>query len=182
MNLPGLLVEYLINGCIALIWLLRFEPIQKLIEQMDEEKLLFIPVAYVIGMFIDFIAWILTHPFKGRIREDALKVVQKELADNGHTIELKQYRSLWSDKVEIEKKHPGLNKELLGRSSRDRIARGTIINMVPISILYWNDFGWIGIALLILSALMWVRFEHYNHCFEVRAAISVRNDSSKTET
>ena len=73
MNLPGLLVEYLINGCMAMIWLLSFETTGILSDLTDTEKFLLIPIAYVLGMFIDFIAYFLTQPFKTFIRDDALK-------------------------------------------------------------------------------------------------------------
>ncbi len=178
MNLPGLLVEYLINGCVAFIWLFSFEKIHAINSQAYSELLL-IPVAYVLGMFIDFLAWVITRPAKKTIRDSALRVVEKEREESGEPIDVNEYKLFWDEKVEIEKSYPELNSELKRRSSRDRIARGTILNLIPITIVYWSGFGWIGILLLILSITMWIRFEHYNRCFEIRAAISVRNDSSK---
>lgn len=56
MSLPGLLIEYLINGCIALIWISSLKIGDTISALTDAEKLLIIPVAYVVGMFIDFIA------------------------------------------------------------------------------------------------------------------------------
>ena len=176
MNLPGLLVEYLINGCIAFIWLFSFERIQAIASQSYSELLL-IPVAYVLGMFIDFLAWIITRPVKNQIRDSALRVVGKEREESGVTIDVNEYKFFWDEKVEIEKSYPELNSEIKSRSSRDRIARGTILNLIPITIVYWSGLGWIGLLLLILSVTMWIRFEHYNRCFEIRAAISVRNES-----
>ncbi len=174
MNLPGLLVEYLINGCIAILWLVHFIP-QHIIDSLhNSEKIILIPIAYVIGMFIDYIAWLITRPSKKLIRNSALKAIKK----SNNSFDINQYKHFWEEKVEIEKKHPDLNKEIKSRSSRDRIARGTIINLIALSICYWTMLSWVWIALIILSFFMWIRFEHYNRCFEIRAAISIRNDKN----
>lgn len=179
MNLPGLLIEYLIIGSIALLWLGKlFLVIDPSTMDFDGFELLLVPLAYVLGMFIDFIAWILTKPFKKWIRNDAIKVVTKAMAEEGNAnFDPDAYKWFWNEKIEIEKRYPELNKELSARSSRDRIARGTIINLIPITILYWSHIHVFGIILLGLSIAMWVRFEHYNRCFELRAAYSLRNET-----
>lgn len=85
----------------------------------------------------------------------------------------------WNEKVEIEKSYPDLNKELKSRSSRDRIARGTIINLIAITICYWYALSWIGIILTLLCIAMWIQFEHYNRCYEIRAVVSIQNEKTK---
>lgn len=181
MNLPGLLVEYLINGCIALLWLICLLP-QHVIDNLHNlEKLLLIPIAYVVGMFIDYIAWFLTRPLKKMIRNSALNSIDKAFKKSNTPIDVGQYAYFWEEKVEIEKNYPDLNKEIRSRSSRDRIARGTIINLIALSICYWNLLFWVWIILIAISFLMWIRFEHYNRCFEIRAAISIRNDKNHTD-
>ena len=176
MNLPGLLVEYLINGCIAMIWLSTFNLSENIFNLTEVEKLLLIPIAYVLGMFIDFIAWFVTKPFKKLIRNDALKVVSRELIKKDTAFDISKYKLFWEEKVRIEMTYSELNKELGSRSSRDRIARGTILNLVAITICYWDFLQWVGILLVVVSIFMWIKFEHYNRCFEVRAAIIVRED------
>ena len=126
-------------------------------------------------MFIDYIAWLITKPFKKLIRNHALKEVTAAMKVEGNqAFDPDDYRWFWNEKIEIEKRYADLNKELSSRSSRDRIARGTIINLIPLTILYWSYIHFFGVALLILSIFMWIRFEHYNRCFELRAAHSVR--------
>lgn len=181
MNLPGLLVEYLINGCIALLWVICLFP-QYIIDNLyDSEKLLLIPVAYVIGMFIDYIAWLLTRPLKKLIRNSALNSLKKAFKESNSSIDINQYAYFWEEKVEIEKNYPDLNKEIRSRSSRDRIARGTIINLIALSICYWHLLSWIWIIFIGISFMMWIRFEHYNRCFEIRAAISIRTNKNHTD-
>lgn len=181
MNLPGLLIEYLINGSIALIWIFWFVDISVIEGYLDDQKLIIIPIAYVIGMFIDFIAWMVTKPLKKHIRENALGVIAKEMENRGLLFDADAYQLFWEEKIEIEKRYPDLKKELTSRSSRDRIARGTMINLIPISILYWNILSFIGVLLFVLSFLMWMRFEHYNRCLELRAAYSIRQEEGRSK-
>jgi len=174
MNLPGLLIEYLINGSVALLWVGRlFLMINPEIIAFTSNEVLLIPIIYVIGMFVDFIAWVVTKPFKQLIRNKALSSVKEEM--KGESFEKEDYKSFWKEKLEIEKRFPELNKELGSRSSRDRIARGTMINLIPITILYWPLIHFFGILLFITSIFMWIRFEHHNHSFEIRAAHSVQD-------
>ena len=174
MNLPGLLIEYLINGSIAIIWLTLLVDVSAFTSIVENQALLLVPIVYVLGMFIDFIAWIVTKPFKEWIRSKALDEIAAHKMKEGEEFDKSSYEFFWNEKMEIEKNYPDLNKELTSRSSRDRIARGVMINLIPITILYWPYIHFFGIALFILSAFMWMKFEHYNRCFELRAACSVR--------
>lgn len=173
MALPGLLIEYLINGSIALLWILQLvKPVE--LSKIDMGETLFlIPIAYVLGMFVDVLAWLLTRPLKNEIRRRAAQTVL-ESTDGQYT--LSQLKLFWKEKVEIEKSYPDLNSELSSRSSRDRIARGTFLNLLPISYFYWEQLSFWGPLLTIGALLMWIRFEHYNRCFEIRAALSIREE------
>ena len=59
MALPGLLIEYLVSGAVAFAWL--FPMLQSKLTKIDTP---FLPVAflllYVLGMAVDYLAWILT--------------------------------------------------------------------------------------------------------------------------
>jgi len=150
MNLPGLLIEYLINGAIALLW------ISRLINLDDFSAL---------------------RNFNTKIiRRNAAKTIETAMFEDKQPFKSSDYKFFWKEKIEIEKSYPELNKELSSRSSRDRIARGTILNLIPISLLYHGVIGYWGIALIVIAIAMWVRFEHYNRCFELRAAYSIRNE------
>src|SRR5580765_3141807 len=119
MALPGLLIEYLINGTIALIWIFPFIP-HELKELKDLNSLLVIPVAYVLGMYVDILSFILTSYPKVILRKF---IRRRYKSETGHYIPGTVKRA----EVEIMNTHPDLSKELVTRSSRDRIARGMII-------------------------------------------------------
>src|ERR1044071_527180 len=58
MQLPGMLIEYLINGSCALIWMWGFSRAlsMEIPNISDTRLLLFLPALYVIGMIIDYVA------------------------------------------------------------------------------------------------------------------------------
>jgi len=170
MNLPGLLIEYLINGAIALIWLSQTVIFSK-ITDIDTAgmEILLIPIAYVIGMFVDYIPWILTNPIKKYIRTNARLQLSKELS-----FDPDEYRDRWTEKLKIERDFTDLNKQIEGRSSRDRIARGTIINLILITIFYWTSIHVYGILFIVLAFVIWYKFEKHNYSYEVRVAHSLR--------
>ena len=176
MNLPGLLVEYLINGCVALIWLLKLSEGKINLELDEPIILILIPIVYVIGMFIDVIAWALTYPMKNVIRKRALNGVAKEMKTEGKEFNIDEYRSFWDEKALIEMKYPTLASDLKSRSSRDRIARGTMINLIPITILFWNQISFVGVAMFFISMAIWYYFEFYSRSGEIRAAKLVRSN------
>ena len=157
MALPGLLIEYLINGSIALIWILPFMP-QELKGFKDFSSVLLIPVAYILGMYVDIIAFILTSYPKTMLR----KFIQKRYKSNaGKDVPGVGKRA----EVEIMNTHPDLAKELGTRSSRDRIARGMIINSLFLLIFFCPMPKWIGLILFLLSILMWIAFEYSSYGF-----------------
>jgi len=59
-----------------------------------------------------------------------------------------EYHWFWNEKIEIEKRYAELNKALSSLSSRDRIARRTITNLIPITSLFC-----IGLRFMFLESL-----------------------------
>jgi hypothetical protein len=107
-------------------------------------------------MTIDPIAWIMTRHLKRWIhRRVDLKhgIVQNTSPGEGT---LRQAR--------ITLYAPELAKELGMRSSRDRIARGAIVNAVlaTVLVLPWS----IGIPLIALSVALWWGFEKLSYEYE----------------
>jgi len=173
MNLPGLLIEYLINGAIILSWLsLLFAPLVGI--DANGSEILLIPIAYVIGMFIDYIALIATLPAKQWIRNRARMELSEELS-----FEKDDYKDMWNEKLMIEKDYPDLKRESRSRSSRDRIARGTIINLLLITAFFWSSIHVYGLILIVVACLMWHRIEKQSYSYEVRAAHSLRTQRDK---
>lgn len=173
MNLPGLLVEYLISGGLALLWLVPM--------LMDDwatnwaTKLgpaaagtLLVVLAYVVGMTVDFLAYWLVKPIKPLVWRLALEN-QGKPGDSFQSFSMGR-------QVRLALHAPELWKEVRLRSSRDRIARGAVVNALlaavmphkfsifsePIYVVYWG-------LLIGLLIVMWASFEYVSCCYELNA-------------
>src|SRR5215208_5913105 len=82
MTIPGLFIEYLIVGALALIWLYPLLP-EPWVSKLQPAHLPLLALGlYVVGMVIDFFAWILTSYIKGGLRawaEEGHKYTPKAL-------------------------------------------------------------------------------------------------------
>jgi hypothetical protein len=69
MQLPGMLVEYLINGSCALIWIWgSFTLFNITLDSVnDADLLLLVPGLYVVGMIVDHLAKLIQDPLFPRI-------------------------------------------------------------------------------------------------------------------
>ena len=165
--IPGLLIEYLISGLAALLWLYPFLPN---IIKGNNAGLVLLPLLYVVGMIVDFVAyWITLWPKIG-IREFANR---RKGVETSSTSLRKAYILLHSSDLwdEIEK-----------RSSRDRIARGALINILPIMFVH-NDLVsiQIGSMIFVVFCLIWTWFEYQSYVFEIsaRQAILEKNKNAQ---
>ena len=139
MALPGFFIEYLINGSVSLIWI--WLVIRLLGQQIPDEPpsvvILFAPVLYVLGMIIDFIAKFVTNLLSGLLKNKAER-------EKGYF--QKQFKkSFWRDKPRglsdsdsaiISAYSKELASDVAMRSSRDRVARGSFINVLIITIFF----------------------------------------------
>ena len=156
--LPGLLIEYLINGAVALLWVVKLYP------QIDGYTsnggaLLLLPVLYVAGMAIDLIAFGVGYFPKHILRSQLNKKYGLEGSTSGGS----------PRKAFIIKNCPSLAEELEKRSSRDRIARGTLVNLL--ALLYVYEVPVLVAAASVLFALAaWLWFESQSYSFEIQAA------------
>lgn len=158
MALPGLLIEYLVSGALAFAWL--FPLLQSNLPKLDGGYLsVFLPLLYVLGMAVDFLAWWATGLPKRWIRR---WVYRKYRGSNAVESESGTARA-----VRIALYAPELAKELAMRSSRDRIARGAIINALfaAVFILPW----WVGALLASFTLILWAGFERISYGFELCA-------------
>lgn len=159
MALPGLLIEYLINGALALVWL------YPLLKGYDIPAP---PVAYLavyalglyfVGMVVDIAAWLATRSIKHRIRQQVAKkygFTEQERSGSSHD---------WQVKFGLYA--PEIAKESAMRSSRDRIARGAIINSIAATAVILPVE--IGLACILVSIAMWVGFEKVSYAYELHA-------------
>src|SRR4030095_216733 len=114
---------------------------------------------YLVGMAIDFFAWALTRPIKHQIRKRAERRygIESKLTHGSGVVRQAKF-AIYA---------PELAKEAAMRSSRDRIARGAIINSILATIFFLPVL--VGIALILTSILMWAGFEHVSYSYELKA-------------
>jgi hypothetical protein len=159
MAVPGLLIEYLINGALALIWIYPLAKNHGLSDLSPSYLVLLALGLYFIGMVVDIVAWKVTRPIKRIIRTKVEKKYgfeSQQIPGGSHMRQAKF--ALYA---------PEIAKESNMRSSRDRIARGAIINSIMATIFL---FHWLlGVALIIISFVMWVGFERVSYGYEIIA-------------
>lgn len=187
MNVPGLLIEYLVTGGVSLIWLLPFLQLLGFPWQdslfVKLGSILLIPVLYIVGLLINFLSGHLVSATKRKIR---ISLIEEHINTN------KWYKNFDNDLLEAlfetEKKgdtiikikkiesrvatiYLWLNCDNLAkgfemRSSRDRIARSTFLNLfiaaifVPLTIYISKGFHWKLLLCIILLITLSILFYH----------------------
>lgn len=121
-KIPELLIEYLIIGSFSLFWLIPLLILMGYISKIQDFSNIyfarFIPAIYLLGMLIDSIVNSVLKRKKYHIKDLILKKYNNELQNEvGHGMEAKFILY-----------EPELLKASQMRSSRDRIARSTLIN------------------------------------------------------
>jgi hypothetical protein len=188
MQLPGMLIEYLITGSCALIWMWVLAKVlgKEVPDVTDARLIVFIPAIYVVGMIIDYVARGLVEFIRKSAKERnrktkssrtstshtksvVLKSEEKGTPKLGPASIARAYMFLQS---------PDLGKQYEMRSSRDRVARGAFLNaiLLTISLTIFCPCSNPNLPLLItlpagllLSALcfaMWHRFERLTSKFK----------------
>jgi len=194
MAIPGLLVEYLVIGSMALLWLLPVVGVGLNGEIPFGKAAALAPAMYVIGMFVDFVAYLLVSRFPARkysLKALARWYVKKkpDIQNIDNNLFKEGYGRSSRGTIWLYLNAPDLIKELQARSSRDRIARGAIVNILLIWLLPKTttsvgieslnsvcDIQWI--VLVLFSIILWAFFEANSYGFELRAGDMVPKDGS----
>jgi hypothetical protein len=191
MNVPGLLVEYLVVGSTALLWLLPLLGVSLTGEEsLSLAKVAALaPAVYVLGMLVDYGAFAALTLFP--CRERSLKAQVRRyvwrkipVAERPTGVEtIGGGRSARSGVV-LSRDAPALLKEVEMRSSRDRIARSTVLNLIVLSaVCLLKDLGLQHAALASLAALvslaMWASFEGITFAFETHAFKATQDKQHK---
>jgi hypothetical protein len=163
MTIPGLFVEYLINGGVALLWIYPLLKDYLLTDIPSSYLPLYAIGLYVVGMVIDIVAWVITRPIKGWIRE---YTVRERIQKRHGYVPLSIYSSS-TRQIKIALYAPEVAKENTMRSSRDRIARGAIINSIMATIFRLPFY--VGLIVILLSLGMWMLFEGQSFSYEIIA-------------
>jgi hypothetical protein len=158
MALPGLLIEYLVSGAIAFAWL--FPLVHSRLPTIEAPLVpVVILLLYVLGMAIDFLAFFLTRIPKHWIRG---RVARRYQASGYSEKQSGTFRQ-----AKIAMYAPELAKELAMRSSRDRIARGSLVNAILATVFLLPLY--VGVPLVAFAALLWVSFESVSFGYELCA-------------
>ncbi|MBE3639670.1 hypothetical protein [Mangrovicoccus algicola] len=153
--LPGLLIEYLVTGAVALLWLLPWLralaglPAEMPAEMRTGTILVCLPLLYGLGMVLDRLAKILTAkvpsprrslqwharlPAERAARDHDPDLLERNPFFRGtaqsETLRVGRFRAQAAALVTIHRDMPGLAAELTARSSRDRVARGMALNFL----------------------------------------------------
>lgn len=166
MQFAAVFVEYLVTGSGALIWLgiALGVTLHSVLNLQPAQVALLVPVVYLAGMLADAVASLLLH-FPGRgARRHPLPWQNRAVL-----VPDLQPRNAWAAFVLLHS--PELGREFQFRSSRDRIARGALLNalLILVSMVVWpgNRVDLLpflppapvtiaaGAALILLTAVLW---------------------------
>ena len=177
MQFAAAFIEYLVTGCCAFLWLVPLfgHSIAAKGALEKAEVALLLPVTYVLGMLLDLLSERLVSPVKRRIKKDA-RERQSELKIASSTAFL-----AWHS--------PELMREFQTRSSRDRIARGAMLNTLLLTIVACfkpgtpgllgidlSPFGAVVVfgAICILCFVLWMRCEWLSTSFKQNAIETIQ--------
>lgn len=198
MQFAASFVEYLVTGCTALLWLIPLWRLSGLSNKicldqisLDKYVLLLLPALYVVGMLVDSISSLLLQWLKPVARKN--KKLKQALADLPWVrSSQKGSAPLVDDSIPHKNTafvlyHSSeLAKVMLAHSSRDRIARGALLNSL-LAFFISLVGGWsilFSLALLVLSVAlfgMWWRFERLSHGFKQHAVEVILRNKAKKE-
>lgn len=188
MQLPGLLIEYLINGATSLIWLI---PLLALFStEIDKFELadgvILLPSCYLLGMVIDFLGSRLLRRYKQKIKQDIRERI-RQITGNDY-----ESNELYAE-AKLKLYSPELAQSLEMRSSRDRIARGSVINFSLATMVLTIHFArlnepinavicsLIGIVLVPTSVNMWTKFQASSYAFATASLITLEEKLKREE-
>ena len=229
MAIPGLFVEYLVLGSMALFWALPISGIDLFGSELLTLKVAALaPAMYVLGMFVDFLAFaavtrfpVSNGSYKARVRyvvesKPDIQALLVELGDAGVTESIEPVSPKppsaepWSSgykkilfggfpelrrggrnmtgstarrQIELAALSGDLAKQVDMRSSRDRIARGTVLNLALIAATLVPEEPFLAgvVAFMALIAIaMWVVFESNSYGYELRAFAYLAEQEKKS--
>jgi hypothetical protein len=151
MFLPGLLIEYLVIGATASIWILPLLGLE--VTRISDQAtaggafILLAPVGYVVGMLVAQLAkFLLSWPYnrKFNIQERAVRYLERRRSSSYGEEDgpLPKGSSAARLRVSLAETEPQiLLQEVNMRRSRDRIARATVVNLAMAGSVYAHDLG-----------------------------------------
>jgi hypothetical protein len=189
MTVPGLLIEYLITGAIGIVWigwlLNSSSPAPHSWTELTAAHVtLLLPVAYVIGTFIDFVGRVLTRAIdekQGRRGKHGSEkhFVEVEFCFDPPTIRKQAVRVVGKEEMFIRAPEAAKQYEL--RKTRDRVARGVFANFMMMTfavspIVAYRAPADLIFVIPVLVSLSW--FSYLVWAKMVELSVTFRNDTS----
>jgi hypothetical protein len=173
MQVAASFLEYLVSGVVALIWL---GPLLERDSALNSslsasQAVVLLPILYVVGMLIDGLGYLATRPLKGKLRARR-RGYPTELGSESTTTFVIHHSAELGKAMEL-------------RSTRDRIARGMIINFFTAGCVIiarnWTPIDglapiWLSSVLFtcaVLSGVLWWRFQELSSDFKYNAADTI---------
>lgn len=173
MQVAASFLEYLVSGVVALIWLIPLLQRNPVLASSlsTSQAVVLLPILYVVGMLIDGLGYLATRPLKNRLEEKRGSHSRKLCGESATTFVIHHSAEL--------------GKAMEVRSTRDRIARGMIINFFVASIVVfmrnWSPIDSVRpsglsavlLACAFLSAVLWWRFRDLSSDFKDHAVDTI---------
>lgn len=181
MQFATALIEYLISGIVASIWIMMIiDPdVTSHLNKFDNYKdifvLMYFPIAYVIGMYIDTISSFILN----RLNEIYSKLLEIKFLGNIHKVSNCFIKKVFGEPKENSYKKSAkilsysevdIIRTMESYVSRDRIARGMLLNsfITGIVCVIYLKFTIAIVCLFfsIISFLVWVRLDRLSSKFK----------------
>lgn len=170
--IAGLLIEYLVVGAVAGLW---GAPLALAAIAAHPQKdfataviACLIPALYLAGMVCDLNGQTVTHPFK--------ELIETQVRSSHDEADVRSQK-IHAFAVAYE---PALAKEIDTRSTRDRIARGSLVAVSPFLVYWPYSFvpryaaSLLGILLVIALAMLWYRMQKLSASYEMQVLKTLR--------
>ena len=177
--IAGLLIEYFVVGCVAAIWALPLIVASVVSISAPQKDLIFIlaaalvPALYVVGMVCDLVGQKITHSMK--------EVIESQARKKHGEAEISS-QMIHAFAVALE---PALAKQIDERSVRDRIARGSLVAVLPL-LIYWPYPGisrevgfFVALAVIVALAMLWHRMQKLSSSYELQVLKVLRAKHSE---
>jgi hypothetical protein len=186
MQFTATLVEYLVSGAVALIWLIPLAnysfgaDLKDVLTELKDIKevvvFLMLPFLYVMGMYIDTAATLLLHSFKKHVQK--AKIANKLQRPYKKTVEVQWARC------------PEISQTMQSLVTRDRIARGVSLNSLIATIVFsvtksdlgfQNYYAFSAYAITFISIKMWERYDRLTTEYKCEVLDKIHMSSSKPD-
>jgi hypothetical protein len=201
-SLPGLLIEYLITGAVAIVWIWTLASAVQPGSQLNLKDFgaahvtLAVPLAYVLGMVVDYVGRLLATAIRRGVADPVNCRLGPAIARHvpAGWVAIHEFLAAGSKpsvaplmQAEILIKSTELGKQYEMRSSRDRIARGMLANVTAFALggavvgarlgSIVTIWGRLSIAAILLSFAVWFRFHELTNLFINNAAKALERNA-----